>query len=78
MVREKLNINVKCNLLGFQQRGGSPSAADRMFAAAFAGQALAAIEKGVSKKYVVYSNGGYSYRDLEDARQKKIFDNYGF
>ncbi|MDR1149505.1 MAG: 6-phosphofructokinase, partial [Spirochaetaceae bacterium] len=34
MVREKLNINVKCNLLGFQQRGGSPSAADRMFAAA--------------------------------------------
>jgi 6-phosphofructokinase 1 len=78
MAREKLNINVKCNMLGFQQRGGSPSAADRMFAAGFAGQALAAIENGLFKRYVVYSNGAYSYRDLEDARQKKIFDNYGF
>jgi 6-phosphofructokinase 1 len=78
LIREKLKINVKCNLLGFQQRGGSPTAADRMFAAGFAGHALAAIERGLFKKYVIYLNGTYGYRDLEDARQKKNFDNYGF
>jgi 6-phosphofructokinase 1 len=78
LVREKLKVNVKCNLLGFQQRGGVPSARDRLHASGFAGHALAAIEKGLFKKYVVYANGVYGYRDLEDARQKKIFDNYGF
>ena len=78
LTREKLKVNVKCNLLGFQQRGGSPTACDRMHAAGFARYALAAIEGGLSGKYVVYSNGIYDYRDLGDVRQKKIFDNYGF
>jgi 6-phosphofructokinase 1 len=78
LVREKLKVNVKCNLLGFQQRGGVPTACDRMHAAAFAKHALAAIEGGLLRKYVTYCNGVYGYRDLEDARRKKVFDNYGF
>ncbi|MDR2094467.1 MAG: 6-phosphofructokinase [Treponema sp.] len=75
---EKLKIKVRCNLLGFQQRGGVPTACDRMHAAGFARYALAAIEGGLFRKYTVYSNGVYGYRDLDDARQKKVFDNYGF
>jgi 6-phosphofructokinase 1 len=78
LVREKLKINVKCNLLGFQQRGGVPTACDRMHAAGFASHALALVTNGTNKKYVVYFNGSYRYRDFEDARQKKIFDNYSF
>ncbi|MDR2052572.1 MAG: 6-phosphofructokinase [Treponema sp.] len=78
LAQEKLKINVKCNLLGYQQRGGVPTACDRMHAAGFARHALAAIEGGLFRKYVVYSNGVYGYRDFEDARQKKFFDNYGF
>jgi 6-phosphofructokinase 1 len=77
-VRKKLNVNVKCNLIGFQQRGGVPSALDRMHAAGFANHALDAIEQGIRGKYVVYSNGAYAYRDLDDAKLKKEFDNYGF
>jgi 6-phosphofructokinase 1 len=78
LVREKLKLNVKCNLLGFQQRGGVPTACDRMHASGFARHALTAIEKGIFKKYVVYAHGVYDYRDIEDALQKKKFDNYGF
>jgi 6-phosphofructokinase 1 len=63
-VRQKLNVNVKCNLIGFQQRGGVPSALDRMHAAGFANHALDAIEQGIHGKYVVYTNGSYSYRPL--------------
>jgi 6-phosphofructokinase 1 len=77
-VREKLKLNVKCNLIGFQQRGGTPSALDRMRAAGFARYALEAIEKGIRGQYVVYNNGAYGYRDLGDAKLKKTFDNYGF
>ena len=77
-VREKLSLNIKCNLLGFQQRGGSPTAADRMHAAAFARYALQAAEQNIRGKYIVYDGTGYAYRDFGDAKQKKIFDNYGF
>jgi 6-phosphofructokinase 1 len=76
--QKKLNVNVKCNLIGFQQRGGVPSALDRMHAAGFANHALKALEQGIRGKYVVYSNGAYLYRDLCDAKLKKEFDNYGF
>ena len=77
-VRNKLQLNVKCNLIGFQQRGGVPSAADRMHAAAFALHALNALEKGDGGKYLVHSQHTYKFIDLACAKQKKLFDNYGF
>jgi 6-phosphofructokinase 1 len=75
-VHDKLGVSVKCNMLGFQQRGGVPSAADRMHASFFAAHAMNALLNDIKGKYVVYSGGGYGYMDLEKAREKKIFDHY--
>jgi 6-phosphofructokinase 1 len=78
LVKERLGLNVKCNLMGFMQRGGVPTARDRLHAAGFAKQALSAIKNDIRGKYVVYHNGLYAYRDFADAKNKKVFDNYGF
>ena len=73
-VKEKLGLNVKYNLMGYCQRGGSPSAADRLHAAGFAKYAIKAVNEGLMNKYVVYKNGSYAYMDLKEAANKKVFN----
>lgn len=77
-VRKKLGLNVKCNLLGFAQRGGVPSALDRLHAAGFALHAILALESGNADGYLVYKDGAYSLLDFSCAANKKQFDNYKF
>lgn len=73
-VKEKLGIDVKCNLLGYQQRGGVPTAKDRLHAAAFAKYAIHAIENNIKNKYIVYKNGKYGYLEFNLARKRKEFN----
>jgi 6-phosphofructokinase 1 len=72
-VRKKLSVSVKCNMIGYQQRGGVPTASERQHAAGFALCALEAVEKGLADKYVVYAEGRYCCLDLACAEQKKVF-----
>jgi len=71
-VRDKLNIKVKSNAIGYQQRGGSPTALDRLRASGFAKKALDAIVYGISNKYVAYKNGEYIYVDFDEADKIKL------
>jgi 6-phosphofructokinase 1 len=64
-------VKVKSNVIGYQQRGGVPSALDRLHASGFAEFALDAIDKGVTNSYVVYKNGKYEYLDITEAENKK-------
>jgi 6-phosphofructokinase 1 len=73
-VRERLGVSVKCNMIGFQQRGGIPSAVDRLHAGRFAVCTLNAMENKIRGKYLVFSEGGYDYMDLASAKRKKVFD----
>ena len=73
-VKEKLGCSIKCNLIGYQQRGGTPTAADRLHAAAFAKYAVKAMDAHIMNKYVAYSKGEYIYVDMEEAANKKVFD----
>jgi len=75
-VRKKLNCSIKCNLLGYQQRGGSPTATERLHAAAFAKYALKAVHEGIKNKYIAYQGGKYVYIDLKEAVNKKVFNWY--
>lgn len=75
-VRSKLGCSIKCNLLGYQQRGGVPTATDRLHAAAFAKYAVKAVHEGISNKYIAYQGGKYVYIELEEAVNKKVFDWY--
>lgn len=73
-VRKELQVNVKANLLGFSQRGGVPTAMDRLHAAGFAKYALKAIESQMKNQYIVFKNGKYDYMDIVYASKKKRFD----
>ena len=73
-VKNKLNANVKCNLIGYSQRGGVPTATDRLHGAGFAKYAIRAIEQGIKNKYIVLKNSKYEYLDIKYASKKKIFD----
>ena len=65
-IQDMLNMPVRYSNIGYQQRGGIPTALERVHAAAFARMALDAAERGMMNKYVVYSSGEYGYRDLAD------------
>lgn len=73
-VKEKLGVNLKCSLIGYQQRGGVPTAAERIHAASFAKYAVEAVNNGIMNKYVIYKNGKYDYLDIALASNKKKFD----
>ncbi|MDR1469763.1 MAG: ATP-dependent 6-phosphofructokinase [Spirochaetaceae bacterium] len=75
-VRKKLDVNVKCNVLGYQQRGGVPTAQERLHAAGFAKYAVEAADKKIMNKYVVWYKGRYAYVDLANADKKKNFSDY--
>ncbi|WP_312045492.1 6-phosphofructokinase [Anaerotignum sp.] len=75
-VKSTLGLNVKCNLVGFQQRGGVPTATDRLRAAGFAKYAVDAVINGIQNVYVVYVDGKYQYMDVEQAFQRKVFDEF--
>ena len=75
-VRDKLKANVKCNLIGYSQRGGVPTATDRLKAAGFADAALKALDAGSVNKYVIYKNGKFDYLDITNASKKKAFDRF--
>jgi 6-phosphofructokinase 1 len=75
-VKKKLGCSIKCNLLGYQQRGGVPTATERLHAAAFAKYAVEAVDGGITNKYIAYQNGSYVYVDLKEAVNKKKFNWY--
>ncbi len=72
-VKDKLNLNVKCNMLGYQQRGGVPTALERLRASGFAKYAVEAVKNSITNKYIVYSNGKYKYLDFDNVKKKKKF-----
>jgi 6-phosphofructokinase 1 len=75
-VKNKLGCSIKCNLLGYQQRGGVPTATERLHAAAFAKYAVKAVDEGITNKYIAWQSGKYVYIDLKEAVNKKKFDWY--
>lgn len=75
-VKQKLGCSIKCNLIGYQQRGGVPTAIDRLHAAAFAKYAVKAMHENILNKYIAYHNGEYVYVDISKAVNKKTFDWY--
>lgn len=74
VIRDRYNINIKCSILGFSQRGNTPTARDRLMAAGFADRALLAMETGIKNQYLVYRDGAFQYMDISNASRKKIFD----
>ena len=58
-------------ILGYLQRGGSPTCKDRVFASAFGAKAVDILLKGGSDRVVAYKNGAFVDFDMDEALSMK-------
>lgn len=74
-IERVLGIEARATILGHLQRGGIPTALDRMHATVMGYMAAKAINDGNINKAVVYKNGKHELMELEDAlNAKKSYD----
>lgn len=64
-------IETRTSILGYLQRGGSPTAVDRMHASVMGYTAVDAFLKGEMNKVIIYKSGKYACMDVEEALTKK-------
>ncbi len=75
-IQDVTGIESRATILGHLQRGGSPTAVDRMHASIMGFVAVEEIEKGQYNKVVVFRDGKHMTMDLEEAlNYKREFDN---
>lgn len=62
---ERAGMDTRLTVLGHVQRGGSPTARDRLMGTRFATRAVDALLNGEINKIMVYRDGLYSYATLD-------------
>lgn len=70
-LEDNLGIGVRSTVLGFIQRGGNPSAADRILASRMGAHAVELLKKGVSGKAVGVRNNEMISVDIKDVNKEK-------
>ena len=74
-IQEITGIQTRATILGHLQRGGRPTAVDRMHASMMGYHAVKAILAGEQNKVVAYNRGRYEILDLEKAlKMEKTLD----
>ncbi|MBR5269584.1 MAG: 6-phosphofructokinase, partial [Anaerotignum sp.] len=74
-IQEITGIQTRATILGHLQRGGSPTATDRMHASMMGYHAVKAILDGKQNVAVAYNSGKYEVLDLEESmKMKKTLD----
>lgn len=75
-IQEVTGIQTRATILGHLQRGGNPSAIDRMHASMMGYKAVMSVLQGRKNQIIVYNKGGYQSLDFETAfSMTKEFDN---
>jgi 6-phosphofructokinase 1 len=70
-------IETRATILGHMQRGGSPTAKDRVYASIFGCMAVDLLMEGKTKRVVGYNQGKFEDFDIEEAlKMEKHLDNY--
>ncbi|MCL1786475.1 MAG: 6-phosphofructokinase [Defluviitaleaceae bacterium] len=74
-IEDVLDIETRATVLGHMQRGGTPTALDRMHASVMGYMAVKAIKDDEVNKVVVYRKGEHDLMDLEEAlKMRKGYD----
>lgn len=75
-IEKVTGIPTRATILGYLQRGGSPSALDRMHASMMGAYAVGLLEQGKSNRVVAYKNGQYVDYDITEAlkMEKQVSD----
>ena len=64
-------IETRATILGHLQRGGSPTAKDRMYASLMGAYAVKALVAGKSNRVVAYKHGEVTDFDIDEALNMK-------
>lgn len=76
-IEEATGIETRATILGHLQRGGSPTAVDRIHASMMGAKAVDLLCEGKAKRVVAYVNGKYVDYDINEAlAMKKDIDEY--
>jgi len=65
-IKEITGIETRVSILGYLQRGGSPTAIDRMRASMMGAMAVELLVEGKSNRIVVFKDGKYSDVDIDE------------
>ncbi len=72
-------METRATILGYMQRGGSPTAKDRVYASIMGSYAVDVLLEGKSNRVVAYKHGKYQDFDIEEAlNMKKNISEYEF
>ncbi len=73
-IHEATGIDTRVTILGHIQRGGSPSARDRVMATRMGYEAVMALEAGKTNRVIVFDDNRVTDLDIEEglARQKDL------
>lgn len=75
-IEKVTGIETRATVLGHLQRGGSPTAIDRMHASMMGARAVEQLLKGNINKIMIYKNGNYDDIDLEEGlKATRTYDN---
>ena len=66
-IEELTGIETNAVVLGHVQRGGTPTARERIIASTMGNHAVTLLRDGISKRVVVYRNGKVTDLDIEEA-----------
>ena len=64
-------ITTRATILGYMQRGGSPTCTDRVYASIMGAKAVQLLMEGKSNRVVAYKNGQYVDYDIQEALAMK-------
>ena len=70
-IEELTGIETRASILGHLQRGGSPSALDRLHASMMGAIAVELLCEGKSNRVIAYRDGKYVDFDINEALQMK-------
>lgn len=71
MIKEKLDLEASVMILGYLQRGGSPTAYDRMMASKMGGKAVDLLIAGVKGVMIGWKNSHLEHKSFEKAEKAK-------
>ena len=78
-IEEATGIETRASILGHMQRGGSPTARDRVCASVMGSYAVDIIDQGKKNRLVGYKNGSVYDVDIEEAfAMEKSIDDYQY
>ena len=71
-MRAKAKLDAKAIVLGYIQRGGTPSAADRLRATSMGMRAVQLLEKGIGNRVVGIRDNKIIDEDIDEALSKEL------